>query len=296
MIRFPFRVTALMLACLALLVPAGWAQPGPNTGRNACVFDPAAPFGAAMTRVFTLQADLDSASENPPITDKAASGAAQITIRLDRSSDATSDPDSATMVVMLRFRADQDESVNAGHIHRGDVGVNGGVVVPLSPPNAIMIPAGEERSYRIQSQIMDRATIDTLLEILGNPSGFYVNLHSTASPSGLMRGQLRLQDDPACLREDISALQTQLATLTSQLQSVGTAAGAAAASLGSLQADVAAISAAVANLSGGGGTAIDLTDLENNVETLLRLLVPVARENGTLSASEAASILNMLNQ
>jgi hypothetical protein len=67
----------------------------------------------------------------------------------------------------------------AAHIHRGTVDVAGPVVVPLSPPDASGMSSG-------------CATADLALvkEIANNPTGFYVNVHTTDFPPGAVRGQL----------------------------------------------------------------------------------------------------------
>jgi len=67
----------------------------------------------------------------------------------------------------------------AAHIHRGGAGVNGPVVVPFTAPGADGNSSGCAPA--------DAALID---EILGNPSGFYVNVHTKEHPAGAIRSQL----------------------------------------------------------------------------------------------------------
>ena len=61
------------------------------------------------------------------------------------------------------------------HIHEAPAGVNGGVVIPLSP-----IAAGCNTE-------VDR---DLIKDIIQNPEDFYVNVHTPAFPGGAIRGQL----------------------------------------------------------------------------------------------------------
>ena len=67
----------------------------------------------------------------------------------------------------------------AAHIHRGGAGVNGPVVVPFTAPGANGNSSGCVTS--------SAALID---EILGNPPGFYVNVHTQEHPAGAIRAQL----------------------------------------------------------------------------------------------------------
>jgi hypothetical protein len=67
----------------------------------------------------------------------------------------------------------------AAHIHQAPRGENGPVVVPLSPPDA----SGKSKGCAI----VDPALLE---QIQADPSGFYVNVHTTDYPNGAIRGQL----------------------------------------------------------------------------------------------------------
>jgi len=65
------------------------------------------------------------------------------------------------------------------HVHVGAAGVNGQIVVPLTPPNAAGMAEGCVNTTR------------TLVgQILANPAGYYVNVHTTDYPAGAIRRQL----------------------------------------------------------------------------------------------------------
>ena len=68
-----------------------------------------------------------------------------------------------------------------GHIHDADAGDNGGVVVTLA---AI---AGAQGGVAAGCATVDRAL---LRDILKDPSGYYVNVHTAEFPAGAIRGQL----------------------------------------------------------------------------------------------------------
>lgn len=73
----------------------------------------------------------------------------------------------------------------AAHIHRGAAGANGPVVVPFTAPDANGVARGT-------------VTADAALirEIVANPAGFYVNVHTSDYPDGAIRGQLAAQGLP----------------------------------------------------------------------------------------------------
>ena len=67
----------------------------------------------------------------------------------------------------------------AAHIHVGELGVAGGVVVPLSAPDANGLASG---CTTVETSVVEG--------ILANPAGHYVNIHTSDFPDGALRGQL----------------------------------------------------------------------------------------------------------
>jgi hypothetical protein len=82
------------------------------------------------------------------------------------------------------------------HIHRGAVGVNGPVVVlffdvPELDPNQPMPPAQLPATISAAAGCLNGQDPALLREIRGQPSAFYVNVHTPEFPGGAIRGQLR---------------------------------------------------------------------------------------------------------
>ena len=67
----------------------------------------------------------------------------------------------------------------AAHIHRGAAGVTGPVVVPFTAP-------GDDGN----SSGCTAADAALIGEIVGNPAGFYINVHTKEHPAGAIRSQL----------------------------------------------------------------------------------------------------------
>lgn len=101
-------------------------------------------------------------------TEPNASGSAVIRIRRDDG------------LVCYRLHAENVTLPTVGaHIHRGTAGVSGPVVVPFTPPGADGNSSGCTQSTG--------ALID---DIIANPAGYYVNVHTKEHPGGAIRSQL----------------------------------------------------------------------------------------------------------
>lgn len=121
---------------------------------------PAASFGQSFSAILT------GAAEVPGPGDADGSGLAVVTI-------------TGTTVRYTLFV----QGINpptAAHIHRGGSSVPGPVVVNFNPVFAGGGAFGEVSG-------VDQGLIN---EILGNPAGFYVNVHTADFPDGAIRGQL----------------------------------------------------------------------------------------------------------
>lgn len=103
-------------------------------------------------------------------------GGGTTTITPSGSGSVTLNP--VTKVITGTFTTTNVVNASFAHIHDGDVGVAGGIVVGLleSPPGTWSVPA---------NTILNDAQIARL-----RAGGYYVNVHTTLNPAGEIRGQL----------------------------------------------------------------------------------------------------------
>jgi len=113
-----------------------------------------------------LSTALSGANEVPPAVDPDSTGSAVITLNRGLGE------------VCWEITTAGVEPVVAAHIHRAPVGVNGPVVVPLT---------AVQNGTASGCASVPRTLID---EIMADPTGFYVNVHTTVFPGGALRGQL----------------------------------------------------------------------------------------------------------
>jgi hypothetical protein len=187
------------------------------------------PLGASADTFSThyFQAALSPSAETPqPISVSMASGASLVRIHIRRSDtgefmQAAVDFDTTLTVV-------QEQNLVNMHIHRGAAGVGGPVVIDSVFGSPVPVEAGG--TARIIRQFIvaaDNANgIETIEALLANPEGYYVNVHSSAHPPGVARGQLHpvdlaatlgVSDQVTALQADVDALQTQLTAMQNLL-------------------------------------------------------------------------------
>ncbi|WP_109208824.1 MULTISPECIES: CHRD domain-containing protein [Microbacterium] len=119
-------------------------------------------------RPFTVT--LTGAAEVPGPGDPDASGTASLRLN----------PGQGEICLDIEW-ADIDGMVTAGHIHAGEATVAGPVVVPL-------FAGGLDGTDSVSGCVAaDRGLI---LDIIRDPDGYYVNVHSSVFPAGAIRGQL----------------------------------------------------------------------------------------------------------
>ena len=130
--------------------------------------------GGALAAETTLRATLAGVMEGDNPGDPDGSGTATITL----------DPE--TGQVCWELTAEGIMPVVQSHIHEGAEGVSGGVVVPLDV----------EGFEGTSEGCVEDQDADVLADIVANPAGFYVNLHTSDFQAGAIRGQLAAASQP----------------------------------------------------------------------------------------------------
>ncbi len=125
--------------------------------------------GIVQAAEVTLTADLAGVTEGDSPGDPDGSGTASIVI------------DAEAGTACWDLTAEGIEPVTQSHIHIGAEGESGDVVVPLDVD-------GFEGTSEGCTEPMEDAAV--LQEIVDDPAGYYVNLHTEDFPAGAIRGNL----------------------------------------------------------------------------------------------------------
>lgn len=135
-----------------------------------------------------LEADLSGRSEVPAeggkgnVGDRNGKGEAYV-FGIDGQ------PDTLCYILIVEKVAELESvpgSGRAAHIHRGVEGTNGPVEVNLAWPQD-----GQAADCLTEGETGKGLDPGEVAEILGNPEGFYVNIHNNEYPAGAIRGQLQ---------------------------------------------------------------------------------------------------------
>ena len=152
------------------------------------------PLAADTVETVYLTAPLSPIKEVPSRAGMDAEGGATVQLHLRRDDGGALIWAFVTFTVQVRPA--EPDAVLAMHIHEGATGENGPIRIPSGLEfGGDPVPAGPEpvRIWR-QVSMTDAAGLARVEAGLGNPGGFYVNVHAGSQPGGLMRGQLRLLD------------------------------------------------------------------------------------------------------
>ncbi len=145
---------------------------------------------SASAEVLTTTVVLTPGGEvNPnPAPPPDASGVFLITVNVTRDTSGAVTAGAINFLGSVTFPGGANVTVNGLHIHEGAINANGPVVfnTGLSGTNPMTLTGGVG-IINLNSQTVDVAILGRML---AKPSGFYVNLHTTANAGGAIRAQM----------------------------------------------------------------------------------------------------------
>lgn len=147
-------------------------ETGPNGNLYVVSLDNGAVYEISRqfeSETLTFQAELNGENERPDPGDPDGMGQSRVYINQEAGDVCFSI--TATEIIL---------PAAAAHIHVGDSDVAGPVVIPLTPPDELGSSAG----------CVNDVDPTLLQDILANPGGYYVNVHTSDFPAGAIRGQL----------------------------------------------------------------------------------------------------------
>jgi uncharacterized protein (TIGR03437 family) len=94
----------------------------------------------------------------------------------------------------------EQKTITGFHIHEGAAGVAGPVTISSGIPAQVPTPASGIGAIAPITNPFGQVSLDmsvaaqarTINGMIGNPAGYYMNIHTTEFPGGVIRGQLRL--------------------------------------------------------------------------------------------------------
>ncbi|MDX2029921.1 MAG: CHRD domain-containing protein, partial [Blastocatellia bacterium] len=141
----------------------------------------------ARAEVLTATVSMSPSNEVPPIAGLAASAGMQVSINVTRDANGAITGATARFLGSVAFPG--SITVVGLHIHEGVAGANGPVRVDsrLTAANSVTFASGAGLIDLTSNTLTDVAMLTRLLT---NPTGFYVNLHTSVNPAGALRAQI----------------------------------------------------------------------------------------------------------
>ncbi|NWF84015.1 MAG: CHRD domain-containing protein [Bryobacteraceae bacterium] len=151
------------------------------------LFSAATAMAQVRTETIPFRVNASSLNEVPALP--APNSAANVTVLMHLSRNEAGEVVGGAVDFRVRYRLGQETTITMMHIHRGAAGVNGPVVIDSGLPGRV--ENTQNGALNTQGVLPKAAETTALIkEILANPAGFYVNMHTERAPGGEVRGQL----------------------------------------------------------------------------------------------------------
>jgi uncharacterized protein (TIGR03437 family) len=128
---------------------------------------------------------------NPPVPLPAnASGTGTITVNPVRNP-VTGEVVGGSVTFTVQHELPANSTIVGLHIHEQVAGQNGPIVIDTRITATNSVPTASGRgTISLEAAITNAAQLGALRRLIANPTGFYVNLHTSANTAGVIRGQL----------------------------------------------------------------------------------------------------------
>lgn len=132
-------------------------------------------------------------NEVPPVTGVNATGAGTVWVHVVR--DASGNITSGSIDFQADVTFPGAVTINGFHIHRAPAGQSGDIVIStgLGAGNTVAIDASGKGQILRQVQFgtgSNQPGVDVVRDLIANPQNFYLNIHTSDNPAGVIRGQL----------------------------------------------------------------------------------------------------------
>jgi len=179
---------------------------------------------AQRVETATFLAALSPANEVPAIVGYDARGTALLYAHVQRDAQDQIVSGSVDFVILYTFPG--EATVTGLHIHSGVAGVNAPVTINTgiaAGAASVEIAAPFRGQVIRQAQVLpgDMAGVASLRGLFTNPAGYYVNLHTSVYPGGIIRGQV-MPAERAVLLARLSSVNEVPAITTVTANGVGT--------------------------------------------------------------------------
>lgn len=151
------------------------------------LFSAAAAVAQVRTETVAFRVNASSLNESPALPAPNSTGNATVLLHLSRNE--AGELVAGSVDFRMRYRLGQPTTITMMHIHRGAAGANGSVVIDSGL--AGQVENAQNGELNTQGVLPKTAAATALVkEILANPAGFYLNMHTMRAPGGEIRGQL----------------------------------------------------------------------------------------------------------
>lgn len=166
------------------------SYPGTVTIKKTLLLGIACAFSLTAQSVETIpfRVNLSSANEVPAISGDPSTAVATVLVHVSR--DASGQIVSGSVDFKSVYKLAVASNITAMHIHRGTAAANGPVVIDSTLSSPVADTTSGTLSLQGPVPPANTNGVNALRDLLANPSGFYLNMHTSRNPSGEMRGQL----------------------------------------------------------------------------------------------------------